>query len=202
MNSCTKSTLAGNSIWPVRPPRQCAGDRRASGDRRRPHRAELRYRPDMPWWSRQFPDEFLLQRSLRHHPVILRGIEGIRRRQESFSGGGSARSKAGQRIGDGLANQVGDTAPCPCCFPFEFRVLLRIDEDLNSPLQQRHTHTVHVYVAVRSANARFGPSEPDRRRSDQAECPDRVAFFGQLGDRGIDLAAGEVVDVESLDDFP
>jgi len=38
--------------------------------------------------------------------------------------------------------------------------------------------------------------------SDQPESLDRVTFLGQLGHRGIDPAAGEVIDVQSLDDLP
>ena len=38
--------------------------------------------------------------------------------------------------------------------------------------------------------------------SDKPESLDRVTFLGQLGHRGIDPAAGEVIDVQSLDDLP
>src|SRR5437868_6719621 len=38
--------------------------------------------------------------------------------------------------------------------------------------------------------------------SDEAELLDRVALFDQLGDRGVDAGAGEVVDLQALDDLP
>jgi|GEM_PF-6027320 hypothetical protein len=43
---------------------------------------------------------------------------------------------------------------------------------------------------------------PNGAGSDQPESLDRVTFLGQLGHRGIDPAAREVVDVQSLDDLP
>ena len=39
-------------------------------------------------------------------------------------------------------------------------------------------------------------------RSDQAELLDGVALLGELGGGGVHPAAGEVVDLEALDDLP
>ena len=54
-------------------------------------------------------------------------------------------------------------------------------------------------ASTRAAGRRVGPG---RVGSDQAELADRVALLGELGDRGVDPGAREVVDLQALDDRP
>src|SRR5690606_28412885 len=46
------------------------------------------------------------------------------------------------------------------------------------------------------------PAGGTRPRSDQAELLDGLALLDELADRGVDLAAGELVDLEALNDLP
>src|SRR5680860_195669 len=60
----------------------------------------------------------------------------------------------------------------------------------------------HFPALQRGGSGGFLVNQKTAGRSDQAEPLDRVALLGKLLDGGVDPAAGEVVDLEALDDRP
>ena len=91
-------------------------------------------------------------------------------------------------VGDGLADDRSDTPPGAVRFAFKLRILLGIDEYLNSPFQPWHTHTLACVGSVRRVALRVRVARPYRPSGPEYSCPGLTTQLG-TGDDAVNHTA-------------